>query len=61
MRSWERIVGRTVFFLWDEENTLNRLPVGIENLPTEPGLRVLFADVLNRKDISSPPASLAKP
>jgi hypothetical protein len=39
--SWEKLVGRTIYVLTDE----NQLVVGIEPLPTEPGKRFLFADV----------------
>jgi len=39
---WEKLVGRTVYVLSDGR----RRVVGVENLPTEPGGRFLFADVM---------------
>jgi hypothetical protein len=41
VRTWEELRGRTIYVLTDS----NRRVVGIENLPTEPGGRFLFAEV----------------
>lgn len=41
VRSWEKLVGRTIYVLTNE----NRRVVGIEPLPTEPGKPFLFAEV----------------
>ena len=40
VRSWEQLVGRTIYVLTDE----NARVVGIENLPTEKGKAFLFAE-----------------
>lgn len=45
VRSWEEIRGRTIFALIKGEGSDRRV-VGIENLPTEPGERFVFADVM---------------
>lgn len=44
--SWERLVGRTIYVLTDKSYRV----VGIENLPTEPGERFLFADMFEGAD-----------
>ncbi len=41
-QSWESMVGRTVFVLTDEHDRV----VGIENLPTEPGERFVFDELV---------------
>lgn len=38
---WEQLAGRTIFVLLESDNW-NARPVGIENLPTEPGCQFLF-------------------
>jgi hypothetical protein len=47
--SWEKLVGRTIFVLQDLPEGASSLGtssvVGIENLPTEPGERFVFADL----------------
>jgi hypothetical protein len=43
--SWEELKGRTIYVLHEERSEGWKGPaVGIENLPTEPGERFLFAD-----------------
>lgn len=44
VRRWEQLTGRTVFMIWKGEFRLNTMPDGIEPLPTERGVRFLFAD-----------------
>lgn len=39
--SWEKLVGRTVYVLTDDDGRA----VGLENLPTEPGRRFVFAEL----------------
>lgn len=46
VRTWEALKGRTIYVLTDE----SRRVVGIENLPTEPGERFLFADIYAERD-----------
>lgn len=41
--SWEKVKGRTILVLTDGES-FGAAVLGIENLPTEPGERFLFAD-----------------
>ena len=41
VQAWEDLRGRTIYVLTNS----NRRVVGIENLPTEPGERFLFAEV----------------
>lgn len=43
-QSWESMVGRTVFVLTDEHDRV----VGIENLPTEPGDRFVFGELVEQ-------------
>lgn len=45
VRSWERLVGRTVFVL--KEPGWSGMVRGLAPLPTEKGTRVVFADVFN--------------
>ncbi len=40
--AWNEVQGRTVFLLWPNSDWWNVMPVGMENLPTEPGQRFLF-------------------
>lgn len=43
---WEKLPGRTIFVLTNPEKTgFQKEVLGIENLPTEPGERFLFADL----------------
>ena len=46
VQTWEKLVGRTIYVLTDP----SRRVVGIENLPTEPGERFLFAEVFGDPD-----------
>ncbi len=41
VEQWEKLVGRTIYVLTDE----NRTPIGIEPLPTEQGKPFMFAEV----------------
>jgi len=43
--SWEQLRGRTIYVLIDGTDGV---AVGIENLPTEPGERFIFADVFGK-------------
>lgn len=44
VRQWEHLKGRTIFALFAPDAGWNDQPIGIENLPTEPGERFLFDD-----------------
>jgi hypothetical protein len=45
VQTWEQLVGRTIYVLYASDDAgLNAWPVGIENLPTEPGASFLFAE-----------------
>ena len=46
VRSWEEVAGRTIFVL-RESDQWNAKVLGIENLPTEPGERFVFEDLLS--------------
>lgn len=47
VREWDRLVGRTIYALFDDGDgaSMHDQPIGIENLPTENGETFLFADV----------------
>ncbi len=59
---WEKLVGRTIFVLQNLPEGASALGtsnvVGIENLPTEPGERFVFADLLNDFDDQGNPLPL---
>ena len=44
VQTWEQVKGRTIYVLYANDAGLNAYPVGIENLPTEPGKCFLFAE-----------------
>jgi hypothetical protein len=50
--SWEAVRGRTVFALIDGEGMRGEVR-GIQNLPTEPGERFVFADVMDKEALAS--------
>lgn len=56
VNSWEKLQGRTVYVLHDGEPRWGSHDnvLGIENLPTEPGNRFLFRDLLDEFAESEP-------
>jgi hypothetical protein len=57
--SWEKLTGRTIFVLQDLPEGSSALGtsavVGIENLPTEPGERFIFAELVDQFDENGEP------
>jgi hypothetical protein len=56
VRSWEDVKGRTIHVLTDGDSFFAQV-IGIENLPTEPGERFVFADLTSEFYPESKPVS----
>lgn len=47
--SWEKIVGKTIFVISDDNGRV----IGVENLPTERGNEFIFADAFKETEMAS--------
>lgn len=45
VRRWEDLKGRTVYVVLDSADEFGGRVIGIQNLPTEPGTRFIFAEL----------------